>query len=349
MPADVRFTGTDLKPDPLEAGETAFAIAHVSNFGDAAGSRRVTVNIGDRQIYQQTVDVEAFGGRDIVIPFTVPSVDSFELRTDDMNNTRRQVNVELPSERDEMYISGGPFGVPSTVNKGEPFTATFEVTCPGPSGCDATQVGVNAGNLINDPTIKTSQIQGMSAGSTKQINVQIVPDSTGTTIFWVWLKDEEHSNRAFEVDVQEAPNQDPTVTITGIEKRSNSIVPQVDASDPDGNIQQYNWSLMQNGSEVASSQNEMPEFTGIGAGAFTLSVTVTDNEGATSDDTVTFTFQPEDDGQPPENGNGDQQPPDDGQQGQFPTQNQLLIGAGALGLGAAALVATSGDNNERMR
>ncbi len=91
------------------------------------------------------------------------------------------------------------------------------------------------------------------------------------------------------------PNQSPTVTIAGDTQvtEGDNLTLQANASDPDGSVQSYQWTLQSgDGVTLGTSTNSSLQITTQDITAdsqVTVSVVVTDNDGATATDSHSFT------------------------------------------------------------
>ncbi|MBC7947767.1 MAG: PKD domain-containing protein [Chitinophagaceae bacterium] len=89
------------------------------------------------------------------------------------------------------------------------------------------------------------------------------------------------------------PNQNPIVNAgadQSITLPNNSVTLTGNASDPDGAIASYAWTKVSgSGGTISSPSTATTEITGLTAGTYVFSLTVTDNHGATSSDNVTVT------------------------------------------------------------
>ncbi|MTI38890.1 tandem-95 repeat protein [Fulvivirga lutimaris] len=118
---------------------------------------------------------------------------------------------------------------------------------------------------------------------------------TGSYVFSITVTDDDGASDIDQMSMVVFPanvNQSPLVNVG--ENRiltlpSNSITITASVSDPDGSIENYEWTKVTGGDVTLSQNQESLILTNLLEGVYTFKLLVTDNLGATSSDLVTLT------------------------------------------------------------
>lgn len=121
----------------------------------------------------------------------------------------------------------------------------------------------------------------------------------------------------------------PSVSILSVGHSNGTVQPSAVIQEGSAGIAGTTWSILHNGSAIASSDRREPTFEVEEPGTYTLRITVTDNNFNQDDDSQQFSVTEEDLGIGGGNGNGGSDDSVDA--------TTIAIAAGALGVGAIAI------------
>lgn len=127
----------------------------------------------------------------------------------------------------------------------------------------------------------------------------------------------------------------PSVSIMSVGHSNGTVQPSAVIQEGSAGIAGTTWSILHNGSEVASSDRREPTFEVGEPGTYTLRVTVTDNNFNQGEDSQQFSVTEEDLGNGGDNGSGGS--------GDSVDATTIAIAAGAVGVGAIAISRMRGD------
>ncbi len=207
----------------------------------------------------------------------------FKLTVTDNNGATASANVTI--------TVNPALNVPPVANAGNAQSITLPlntITLSG-SGTDSDGIIVSyAWNKISGPN--SFSIAQTTAAQTLVTNL-----SEGTYTFELTVTDNNGANSTSHVDVivYAAPNVAP-VAIAGndttILASATDVILYGSGSDEDGTIVNYHWSLLAGDSiTFSNASSAQTTINGLNAGVYNFELTVTDNEGAMSSDTVSVT------------------------------------------------------------
>ncbi len=167
---------------------------------------------------------------------------------------------------------------------------TFGATGTGTTGTGVTYTSVwtkvsgPAGDLIVSPTAANTNITGLTSGT--YVYKLSVANNTGTTV---------SDNVQVTVGTTIPPANQPPVANAGsnqtIQLPTSTVSLTGSGTDPDGTIASYAWTKLSgpSGGTISSPSTAATNVTGLIQGVYQYTLTVKDNLGATSKDTVQVT------------------------------------------------------------
>jgi len=112
--------------------------------------------------------------------------------------------------------------------------------------------------------------------------------STGTYQVNLTVTDDEGANRTTSTEIEVAPNTDPVATFEEETEGLNVTFSARLSGDDDGTITSYEWDLYDNGTVDETGQTVTHSYPS--DGDYTVTLTVTDDDGATDDSTKTISI-----------------------------------------------------------
>ncbi len=207
----------------------------------------------------------------------------FKLTVTDNNGATASSNVTI--------TVNPALNVPPTASAGNDQTITLPLNTITLSGTGTD----SDGTIVSYAWTKISGPNSFSIAQTTAAETRVTNLSEGTYTFELTVTDNNGSNATSHVDVivYAAPNIAP-VAIAGndttILASATDIILYGSGSDEDGTIVNYHWSLLAGDSiTFSNASSAQTTITGLNAGVYNFELTVTDNDGAISSDTISVT------------------------------------------------------------
>lgn len=287
----------DRTNSPVTAGEELTVTATVENTGAYSGSQSVSLRVGGREVDATETTLAPDESATVTLTWATGEGDAGNytatVATDD-DTAERDVVVEEASGMDGGNDTSSPakfaVGVAATnspVTEGDRMEVTATVENTGDT--TATQnvslrIGA-AGEVLDSKRVSL----GKSENRTVTLTWQTASGDAGNYTATVATANDT-AERDVEVREARTTNAPPTVSVDhepaspGV---GDDVVLTADASDPDGNVTSYRWTV---DGEVVSTDASLSH-TFEESGEHEVAVTVTDDRGANASATVTVTVE----------------------------------------------------------
>ncbi|WP_155120623.1 PKD domain-containing protein [Haloprofundus marisrubri] len=171
-----------------------------------------------------------------------------------------------------------------------------------------TAVRVNVSGLDSDETLAIDVFDSESLAETHNITQSDMGNSSSGTVTVELSSPVTSNGNAVGLTSYESPSSSTSITVHSVDLLTSNTPPVADAGsdstvsvgtdlmrsasgsdDPDGDSLSYEWDL--DGDGTVDSTRSQPEHTYDTAGTYTVSLTVTDEHGASDTDTATVTVE----------------------------------------------------------
>lgn len=261
---------------PVVAGQSLDVTATVSNVGDLPGNRTVTLSVG--AVRSDAREVSLSGGENTTVTLSWATDDG------DAGNYTATVSTEDDAAERDVRVEES--------RNQPPDAGDVSVDPAAPAVEEAVAFSADASDPDGSVVAYEWQIDGEVVGSSASF--QYTFEEAGDHEVRVTVTDDEGATASAAVTVTvEGANDQPSVEIvreTTSPSEGEAVTFSAEASDPDGSVGSYEWTV--DGEVVGSSASLTYAFEE--AGEHLVAVTVTDDAGAQSTARISVTVEAND-------------------------------------------------------